>query len=196
VTAMTYSKYLHLNELLSLQHPLTPSDQQDLRDSEQFFIVVHQASETLLSQALIDLRHVEANHCSKQCFAQRMERASKLVDALEGQLTLLHQALRPEDFLGFRHRFGTASGMQSTQFHELIDLTERLMTRDVSHGGPEEPRQLVRLSTAVQRWRYTHLKLVQHMIGDLPGSANSSGVRYLASKLNCPSPPYSHGRVS
>ncbi|WP_253776611.1 tryptophan 2,3-dioxygenase family protein [Goodfellowiella coeruleoviolacea] len=185
---MTYSTYLHLDELLSLQHPLTPSDQQDVHDSERLFIVVHQASETLLSQVLTDLRHIEADRCTSQCFAHRVDRATRLIHALEGQLSLLHNTLRRTDFLLFRDRFGSASGLQSTQFRELFTLTERLTRRDVAHRSVTELEHLMRLRAAVQDWRRTHIKLVAHMIGDLPGSGNTSGIEYLARQLDGPAP--------
>ncbi|WP_157357647.1 tryptophan 2,3-dioxygenase family protein [Amycolatopsis nigrescens] len=175
---MTYSRYLHLKELLALQHPLTPPEQEDLCDSERLFIVVHQASEILLGQALTDLRHLEANQCGARCFRYRAERATRLIDALEGHLTLLRQTLDPADFLRFRDLFGTASGMQSAQFHELFELTERLPAMDIGHSAATELRD------AVRRWRRTHLQLVQYMIGNQPGSGETSGLRYLARRLN------------
>ncbi|NGO12180.1 hypothetical protein G5C60_32390 [Streptomyces sp. HC44] len=183
MTATTYATYLHLDELLSLQRPLTPVEQQDLSDSERLFIVVHQASETLLSQVLVDLRHIEANRCGQRCFAHRVERATWLIDGLEGQLTLLRHALRQEDFLRFRERLGSASGLQSEQFRQLFALIERLTTADDVHR-PVNPRHFDRLSGAVRRWRQTHLELVEYMIGDQPGTGDTSGIRFLRSRLN------------
>src|SRR5437763_8613477 len=123
MTAMTYSRYLHLPELLSLQQPLTPVDQPEVRASERLFITVHQASETLLSQALADLRYICENRCDEGCFRSRVKRATRLIDALESHLRLLRDTLRRQDFLDFRDRLGTASGVQSAQFHELFALT-------------------------------------------------------------------------
>lgn len=184
MTGMTYATYLHLDELLSLQHPLTPVTLQDEHDDERLFIVVHQSSETLLSQVLVDLRHIAANECGQRCFAHRAERATRLIDALEGQLTLMRHTLKPEDFLRFRDRIGMASGLQSEQFHELFALTERLMPGGTGHFLSVDPRRRDELSAAVRRWRRTHLELVEYMIGNLPGTAKTSGVRYLASRLN------------
>ncbi|MGP3948819.1 tryptophan 2,3-dioxygenase family protein [Streptomyces sp. 7N604] len=184
MTGTTYATYLHLDELLALQHPLTPAERQDVHDSERLFIVVHQASETLLSQVLVDLRHIAANQCGQRCFAHRAERATRLIDALEGQLTLLRHTLDREDFLRFRDKFGTASGLQSEQFRELFALTERVTTRGAGHPLPVGPRQRDELSASVRRWRYTHLELVDHMIGSSPGTGDTSGIRYLASRLN------------
>ena len=184
MTGMTYATYLHLDELLSLQHPLTPVHRQDDHDNERLFIVVHQSSEVLLGQILVDLRHIVADQCEQRCLAHRAERAARLIDALEGQLTLLRHTLKREDFLRFRDRIGTASGLQSEQFRELFALTECLMPGGTGHLLPVDPRLRDGLGAAVRRWRRTHLELVEYMIGDLPGTAKTSGVRYLASRLN------------
>jgi tryptophan 2,3-dioxygenase len=184
LTGTTYATYLHLDELLSQQHPLTPIDRRDEYDCERLFIVVHQASETLLSQVLVDLRHIAAYQCGQRCFAHRAERAIRLIDALEGQLTLLRHTLRREDFLRFRDRVGTASGLQSEQFHELFALTESLTPGGAGPLLPLAPRQRDGLSAAVRRWRRTHLELVEYMIGDMPGTGETAGLRFLASRLN------------
>ncbi|RAJ69913.1 tryptophan 2,3-dioxygenase [Streptomyces sp. Amel2xB2] len=192
MTVTTYATYLHLDELLSLQRPMTPAEEQDLSDSERLFIVVHQASETLLSQVLVDLRHIEAGCCRERCYAYRTERAIRLIDSLDGQLTLLRRTLRREDFLLFRDRFGTASGLQSEQFSELFDLTDRLtapdgdLAGDLTGDGAERPVRHSRLDAlreAVQRWRRTHLELVEHMLGDRTGTGETSGVRFLRDRL-------------
>ncbi|MFG7942309.1 tryptophan 2,3-dioxygenase family protein [Streptomyces cacaoi] len=185
MTSPNYTSYLHLRELLDLQRPLTPADQQDLRDSERLFIVVHQASETLLSQVMVDLRHIAAGGCGEHCRAQRLDRATRLVGSLEGHLTLLQRTLPREDFMLFRDRFGTASGLQSKQFHELFSLVRKL-----THGGGEDStsvadaERLTGLDNAVRRWRHTHLELVAHMLGDQRGSAETSGLRFLAARLD------------
>ncbi|WP_235987490.1 tryptophan 2,3-dioxygenase family protein [Halosaccharopolyspora lacisalsi] len=182
---MTYSRYLHLETLLDLQHPLTPPEQQDLHDSERLFIVIHQASETLLGQALTDLRHIEADRCARQCLARRVDRATQLIDAMEGQLRVLRRTLDPDDFAVFRERLGTASGLQSAQFHELFAVVERL-TPHADRHVPVAFRRLETLRTAVRRWRCTHLDLVEHMIGGSSGTGRTSGTDYLERRLNGP----------
>ncbi|NJQ02547.1 tryptophan 2,3-dioxygenase family protein [Streptomyces zingiberis] len=180
----TYASYLRLDELLSLQRPLTPAEQRELSDSERLFIVVHQAAETLLSQALVDLRHLDDGRCGPACTTYRLERAARVVDALVGQLTLLRRTLRREDFMGFRDRFGTASGLESEQFKELFARVRRLTRQAGGDRVPEEARWLGELDEAVRRWRSTHLELVAHMLGDQPGTAETSGARFLAARLD------------
>ncbi|SFD64399.1 Tryptophan 2,3-dioxygenase (vermilion) [Actinopolyspora alba] len=189
MTTMTYSQYLRLKQLLSLQQPLTPRDDREIHDGERLFIVVHQASETLLSQALTDLRHIEAGLCDSACSDHRANRAARVVETLESHLVLLRNSLKPEHFQLFRDRFGTASGLQSKQFHELFEITHRLAQRraagGVESGGIElAERELVRLRAATRSWRYTHLKLVEHMLGDLEGTGETSGVDYLRRRID------------
>ncbi|MEU9339933.1 tryptophan 2,3-dioxygenase family protein [Streptomyces sp. NPDC048278] len=184
MTSPSYATYLHLDELLALQRPLTPVEQPDLSDSERLFIVVHQASETLLSQVLVDLRHIDGGQCGQQCYAHRVARATRLVDSLEGQLTLLRHTLTREEFLLFRDRFGTASGLQSKQFRELFGLVKQLMKRAGADRPAADSARLTGLNDAVRRWRRTHLELVGHMLGDQPGSAATSGMRFLAARLD------------
>ncbi len=182
MTSVTYSSYLHLKELLSLQQPLTPDTQRDVRDSERMFIIVHQVSETLLSQGLIDLRHVDEDRCGGRCSADRVERAARLVETMEGHLHLLRDTLRREDFLGFRDRLGTASGLQSSQFHELFALTEKLTA--AQQGARESWRPaLDHLRAAVEGWLRAHLALVDHMIGELPGTGKTDGRKFLETTL-------------
>ncbi|MGP2440546.1 tryptophan 2,3-dioxygenase family protein [Streptomyces sp. JW3] len=185
MSSPTYATYLRLDELLSLQQPLTPADQRDLSDSERLFIVVHQASETLLSQVLVDLRHIEAAPCGPACFAHRVRRATRVIDALTGQLTLLRHALRREEFLRFRDRFGTASGLESEQFRELFTRVRQLTKYD-GDGAPRPAGTdpLGELDDAVRRWRGTHLELVSHMLGDLAGTGETSGAEFLAARLD------------
>ncbi|WP_197523563.1 tryptophan 2,3-dioxygenase family protein [Actinokineospora pegani] len=177
MSAPTYASYLHLDELLSLQRPFSPPDDVDLHDAERLFIVVHQASEVLLGQALTDLRRI-AGPGGAESAGHRADRATWVVHTLVGNVGLLREALRPRDFLGFRDLFGSASGLQSTQFQELFRLTDRF----AAAGLPDRARA-ERLRAAVVAWREAHLELVRHTIGDHPGSGDTSGIDFLRRRL-------------
>ncbi|MFC0431932.1 tryptophan 2,3-dioxygenase family protein [Kutzneria buriramensis] len=183
MTAVTYSGYLRLTELLSLQQPRTPADRPEVRDSERLFIVVHQASEILLSQALADLRQIVATGCRHASFAQRVERVTWLVDTLVAHLALLRGALPSEDFLVFRDRLGTASGAQSVQFQQLFRLTDVVVTANDERHAASDHQRVARLAAAVRRWRTTHLEMVADMIGNRRGTGDTAGVRYLAHQM-------------
>ena len=183
MTAVTYSGYLRLTELLSLQQPRTPADRPEVRDSERLFIVVHQASETLLSLALADLRQIVATGCEHSSFAHRIERATAVVDTLVEHLALLRDALPAADFLAFRDQLGSASGAQSAQFQQLFRLTEYVVMANDERGAAADHHRVARLTDAVRRWRGTHLEMVAAMIGNRRGTGDTTGARYLAHRI-------------
>lgn len=124
-TELTYSSYLKLDELLTLQEPRTSEDDADLTTvlSEQFFIVSHQTCELWLKQILGDLAAVEGHFLTMttaglERSVDLLYRSGELLRLLHEQLMVLER-LPLEDFVEFRQYLGTASGAQSSQSHEL-----------------------------------------------------------------------------
>ncbi|MEV5646284.1 tryptophan 2,3-dioxygenase family protein [Streptomyces flaveolus] len=122
-----YAMYLRLPELLSLQHPRSGS-QEEIRASENFFIVVHQSAELLAQQVIVDLRAVvhasEHNPCDWVSAESRLSRAIGLLRFLRQHLTVLDHLPR-EHFHAFREKLGTASGHQSEQFAKIFAMLGR-----------------------------------------------------------------------
>lgn len=215
-SGLDYSGYLLLPELLSLQRPLTPPEQSHVRLSEHLFIVVHQACEIWLRQILLDLRSaldiLQAENSGFDDAVTRLRRATSGVLLLAEQTAVL-EWLPEEDFLNFRPRLGTASGQQSTQFHELFRLTgliappgpvmEAVRRIAAAHGTspdrlrldhePPHPLYLLAdamdgLAVAVWHWQITHVKVTSRLIGDRTGTAGSSGARFLRDRTRLPFP--------
>lgn len=114
--SLTYSKYLHLGELLQQQVPL--SDSHD----EALFIVIHQASELWLKLCLHELA------AARTCIAGGdLRPAFKMLARVAGiQKQLIHSwdvlsTMTPSDYLSFRDALGTSSGFQSLQYR-LIEF--------------------------------------------------------------------------
>jgi tryptophan 2,3-dioxygenase len=111
---MTYADYLHLDELLSAQQPLS-----DLHD-EMLFIVIHHTKELWLKQML----HEVGLACSlvrRDRFAEAYKALSR-VSRIQSVMTLswdVLATLTPVDYSAFRDVLGTSSGFQSAQFREL-----------------------------------------------------------------------------
>ena len=108
---LTYSEYLHLDELLHLQ--VSRSESHD----EALFIVVHQTSELWLKLCLQELR------AARQCIAADDVRpAFKMLARVAGiQKQLIHSwdvlsTMTPSEYLAFRDALGTSSGFQSLQY--------------------------------------------------------------------------------
>ena len=112
--AMTYGRYLALDELLSAQHPLSD------RDDELLFIIIHQTKELWLKQIIAEL-----------LLAKDLVRTGKLIEAYKGLarvsriqavMTLSWDVLAtmtPSDYTRFREVLGPSSGFQSDQFRAV-----------------------------------------------------------------------------
>jgi aminocarboxymuconate-semialdehyde decarboxylase len=121
---LTYSSYLKVPELLSLQHPLSMPQHHD----ELLFIIVHQTYELWFKELLHDLdavvanlRAASANPTSRDEVyeaARLLRRCTEITRILVEQFTILETML-PTHFLAFRSKLEPASGFQSEQFREL-----------------------------------------------------------------------------
>ena len=113
---LTYGSYLHLDELLSAQHPVS----RPVHHDELLFIVQHQTVELWLKVVLHELR-AAAGHLA----------VDELRPALKGlarvkhiQHTLIEQwsvlaTLTPSEYAEFRGSLGTSSGFQSDQYRAV-----------------------------------------------------------------------------
>jgi tryptophan 2,3-dioxygenase len=111
---MTYADYLHLDELLSAQRPLS-----NLHD-EMLFIVIHHTKELWLKQMLHEVAlAISLVRAGK--FAEAYKALSR-VSRIQSVMTLSWEVLAtltPVDYSAFRDVLGTSSGFQSAQFREL-----------------------------------------------------------------------------
>ena len=117
---LTYSNYLKLDELLSLQHELSGEAGGDPEHDELLFIIIHQVYELWFKQVLHELDF--AIRLLKEGDLPRVlhtfKRTLTILEVLVAQLDIL-ETMRPVDFLAFRKRLEEASGLQSFQFREL-----------------------------------------------------------------------------
>ena len=126
-----YWSYLHLDELLSAQEPLTDPPAHD----ELLFIVVHQAFELWFKQILFELDAVLAV-MGQEVVAEKdmgevvshLQRITKIQRLLTDQIDVL-ETMTPLDFLEFRDVLIPASGFQSVQFR----LIENKLGLDTGH---------------------------------------------------------------
>ncbi len=110
---ITYSSYLCLDELLTLQQPLSDPVEHD----ELLFIIQHQTSELWLrlaihelEAAIGDLRADEVGPCLK-----KLARVKQVQRQLFEQWAVL-ETLTPTDYAKMRGALGDASGFQSLQY--------------------------------------------------------------------------------
>ena len=207
--ALTYGRYLALDELLRAQRPL--SDEHD----ELLFIVVHQVYELWFKQLLHELAHVRdrLENGDTAHVLHTLKRILTILKVVVAQVDVL-ETMTPLQFTGFRARLERASGFQSAQFRQLEtivglplfqsfviylegqgypaggDVQEAILAAYRDDGEPAQvAERLVDLDEGVQEWRYRHVKMVERTIGDRTGTGGSAGVAYLRSTLFRPAFP-------
>jgi tryptophan 2,3-dioxygenase len=124
---LTYGSYLHLDELLASQHPLTGSH------DEMLFVIIHQTYELWFKQILYETdllqRRLEGGDGAGGLATAR--RIAKILKTVVGQMDVL-ETMTPQQFAQFRPDLGSSSGFQSTQFRRIEAVYGR---RHFSHTG-------------------------------------------------------------
>ena len=109
--AMSYGDYLHLDEILQAQHPLSPDH------NEMLFIVQHQTSELWMKLMLHEL------HAAIACVARdqlgsafkMLARVSRIMEQLVHAWDVL-ATMTPAEYSAIRPYLASSSGFQSAQY--------------------------------------------------------------------------------
>lgn len=137
---LTYWDYIHLDTLLSLQHPKTSYP------DEEIFIMYHQITELYFKLALHECKQI-SNHTSltPAFFASRLKRINAYFTALVSSFDIMVDGMDKEQFLKFRMSLLPASGFQSAQYRmieihstELIQLTTLSKREALKHASLTE----------------------------------------------------------
>jgi len=142
---VTYSSYLHLDELLAAQQPLSDGPEHD----EMLFIVIHQVYELWFKQLLHEISHL-AGALDRDDLPRVYATLKRFLTILKVQVAQIDilETMSPISFLSFRARLDTASGFQSPQFRELEFVLGRRSARMIAHhaGTPAAERLAARLA--------------------------------------------------
>ena len=113
--AVTYGKYLKIEELLSLQQP-----RDAVEHDEMLFIVIHQVYELWFKELLHEIDYCRELLTSGDAprAQHTLKRVLTIMKVLVSQLDVL-ETMTPTEFLTFRERLQSASGFQSDQFRQL-----------------------------------------------------------------------------
>lgn len=113
---VTYSSYLQLDALLSLQQPRAG----ELEHDETLFVIIHQVYELWFKEVLHELDYLQqllrAN--DTPLAAATLKRILTILKTLVAQIDVL-ETITPLNFLAFRDRLESGSGFQSHQFREI-----------------------------------------------------------------------------
>lgn len=218
---LSYDEYLHLTPLLSLQQTQAGSERTKIAVSEHFFIVIHQSTELWFKQLQMDLQLVieclDDTHdpASVHQAAGLLGRATAIFKLLTEHLELLSRHLSRDDFSVIRSTFGSASGLQSSQFRDLsrllgirvagdgallsafrtrvardgLDPDTLFATSHVARTAHHDVADsLLHLGNAYYQWLVGHITLVSSMIGIERGTGGTSGVEFLLRRCELPFP--------
>jgi len=169
---LTYSSYLKVGELISLQKPLSEPPAHD----EMLFIVVHQAYELWFKQVLFELDallgHLGADRLIPSF--RLFERIMEILKLLVQQIDIL-ETMTPVEFNRFRSKLQPASGFQSWQFREL-ELVSGADASDYARFFDLEPEWKSGIQARAGRpdLRRVFLELLQRQTGKPVGSAEQT----------------------
>jgi tryptophan 2,3-dioxygenase/ribonuclease HI len=198
-----YSGYLRIDDLLRLQHPLTPGAHDEL-----LFVIVHQSYELWFKLILHELAkaHAELGDDRPQAALAPLKRVAAIDRLLLDHLDVL-ETMSPEGFMEFRDPLAPASGFQSTQFRAIEAESPRLYDAfaacaglgddrdarvsalaDLYRDHLEDPRRALLYEVAerlldhdelIALWRHHHTLMAAREIGSRHGTGGSRGVEYL-----------------
>src|ERR1700728_1005406 len=111
---LTYGRYLHLDQLLDAQHPVSP------RHDEMLFIIAHQVTELWLKLLIHELRSAMALFAADDLppALKRLARIKHILHQMFEQWAVL-ETLTPVEYAQFRGQLGPASGFQSLQYRTV-----------------------------------------------------------------------------
>lgn len=112
----SYSDYLKLEQLLSLQQPVSEGPEHD----ETLFIIVHQVYELWFKEIVHELDYLTTllDRRDTPRALHTLKRVLTILKVLVAQIDIL-ETMTPLEFLSFRDRLESGSGLQSSQFREL-----------------------------------------------------------------------------
>ncbi len=189
-----YAGYLRIDDLLTLQQPLTPGAHDEL-----LFIIVHQSYELWFKLIIHELRkaHDQLQARRPQGALGPLKRTVKIERLLLDHLDVL-ETMGPEGFMEFRDPLAPASGFQSQQFREIESLSPALYDAfaaqldtdlaDLYRNHLDDPRRALLYEVAellldhdeqIALWRHHHTLMAAREIGDRQGTGGSRGVEYL-----------------
>lgn len=145
--AVTYATYLKVDELLSLQKPLSDGPEHD----ELLFITIHQVYELWFQQILHELAALQPALAAGDTHRSLalLGRVRSIMKTCVQQIDVL-ETMTPLQFQSFRARLSSASGFQSAQFREV----EAVLGRRDHAGSAAQPG--------------TGMKMAEHLVPDSP----------------------------
>jgi tryptophan 2,3-dioxygenase len=148
-SALTYTSYLAVDELLKLQRPLSAGPEHD----EILFIIIHQTYELWFKQMIHEFQEAQRalesgdSHYSLAILG----RIRTILKVCVTQIDIL-ETMTPLQFNAFRSYLSSSSGFQSAQFRMVEALLGRRDEKMAGHLPPDIQAQIKVITTKNSVW--------------------------------------------
>jgi tryptophan 2,3-dioxygenase len=148
-SALTYTSYLQVDELLKLQKPLSDGPEHD----ELLFIVIHQTYELWFKQLLHEFAAAgKAMESGDSHYALALlGRIRTIMKVCVTQVDIL-ETMTPLQFNSFRGYLSSSSGFQSAQFRKVEAILGRRDSKMAGHLPPDVQAEIKEISDANSIW--------------------------------------------
>lgn len=148
-SALTYTSYLQVDELLKLQKPLSDGPEHD----ELLFIIIHQTYELWFKQLLHEFaaagKSMEAGDTHNALAL--LGRIRTIMKVCVAQVDIL-ETMTPLQFNAFRDYLSSSSGFQSAQFRKVEAILGRRDERMAGHLPPEMQAEIKEITDRNSIW--------------------------------------------
>jgi len=162
-SALTYTSYLAVDELLQLQRPLSEGPEHD----EMLFIIIHQTYELWFKQIIHEF--AEAQRALESGKTDRalsvLGRIRTILKVCVSQIDIL-ETMTPLQFNSFREYLAASSGFQSAQFRRVEAILGRRDSKMWSHLAPADQEKIKVHVAGRSVWDSTlkHLSIVGYEV--------------------------------
>jgi tryptophan 2,3-dioxygenase len=148
-SALTYTSYLAVDELLSLQRPLSVGPEHD----EMLFIIIHQTYELWFKQLIHEFSQAQrALEDGDTHYALSiLGRIRTIMKVCVAQVDIL-ETMTPLQFNAFRGYLSSSSGFQSAQFRKVEAILGRRDSRMAGHLPPDIQSEIQLITSGNSLW--------------------------------------------
>lgn len=151
-SALTYSSYLAVDELLGLQRPLSEGPEHD----EMLFIIIHQTYELWFKQLIHEF--TAAQQLLEDGDTHRslaiLGRIRTILKVCVTQIDIL-ETMTPLQFNAFRGYLASSSGFQSAQFRKVEAILGRRDSRMSGHLPLKDQQEIAMTTSRKSLWDST-----------------------------------------
>ena len=148
-SALTYTSYLQVDELLQLQKPLSEGPEHD----EMLFIIIHQTYELWFKQLLHEFEAAaKALESGDSHYALALlGRIRTIMKVCVTQVDIL-ETMTPLQFNAFRGYLSSSSGFQSAQFRKVEAILGRRDSKMAGHLPPAMQAEIAAITEKNSIW--------------------------------------------